>query len=727
MALTFKDWSFLQGSVGVTDVVATVSAAHSIYGWLGGLDTCASILDKVRIPFTKKPTHLNIDKNVKISGISSQILTSHGLVAFTADDANAAFGGDPRTQLIGLTLCALAHECGSQAACTLLTECLLPSFFDEASALTDGLAAQLNDNSLRMRILNEGASRGLTERLHTAIDQLRLPTANTDWMRRNLKASFDGNFQCSEIQFVGGFLKWIVQDGTRAYRTRSALVARVAACLRAVGYPIGDIRVWDGVGPAPAGMNNKSLLLVVGGTVSTDPLMLGVEEIPLNPLLLVHHYNDKTIGSLFLTALYHQSDSHPEVFQSLFEETQRFMEKNNTLIFEMSTGNISTRASRVGVGKRCKILRPAWNNPRREHNSPIARRLAGIYFPLIADFIAPCYDSIATQDTLKQILDHKSARDGDDVFPSELAFFRVISASIVFSMGFHLMDNASRKRKHCTGLFLGSEDWLLPMCRILDSGYYHGLRLDIAAFVLAVIHSAVNPEEGAPESGAVIGWRSNSYTVIPSLLAKMDLRNVSPEFCCLDLFVANIKTYEDGSIRDANSAWLFRLEDAAGESGWNNSESVVVHQLASNWIGPPRISEPDVPLYLSFENPRHYSSMDLCLAARIGGVVVGTVSICDVLNVLISSSEGLQSADCQGCETSRMNVFNVRPSEWVNNARYKPIARGMPTLVAVKGDSAWALFLAGQAEVFNGRVVFGCVGCVLSKQESSDYLLIGYG
>lgn len=172
--------------------------------------------------------------------------------------------------------------------------------------------------------------------------------------------------------------------------------------------------------------------------------MLGVEEISINPLAFVHHYNIKTIGSLFLTALYHQSDSHPEVFQAFFDEAKAFIESNSTLSFSPNTSEL--------------ILRPEWLRQRTKGSSFIARRLAAIYFPMTADFVAACYDCIATQDTLTKVLDHRTARDGDSSFPSKLANFRVITASIVFSMAFNLMDEGSQEKRHSTALFLGDED-----------------------------------------------------------------------------------------------------------------------------------------------------------------------------------------------------------------------------------------------------------------------------
>jgi hypothetical protein len=166
-------------------------------------------------------------------------------------------------------------------------------------------------------------------------------------------------------------------------------------------------------------------------------------------------------------------------------------------------------------------------------------------------------------------------------------------------MAFNLIDEGSQERRHSTGLFLGNEDWLMPMCRVLDQGYYNGIRFRDAVFVLAAIHAAQNPEDGFPEKGNIIGWHNKSYAVVPSLLVEMSPTGASPKFCCLDVFLANIKTYEDGSIRDSTSPALFRLEDTINKS--DNDSQFALQHLASSWVGKPQIRQPDTALYLSFE------------------------------------------------------------------------------------------------------------------------------
>lgn len=168
----------------------------------------------------------------------------------------------------------------------------------------------------------------------------------------------------------------------------------------------------------------------------------------------------------------------------------------------------------------------------------------------------------------------------------------------------------------------------------------------------------------------------------------MSPTGASPKFSRLDLFLANIKTYEDGSRRDSTSTALFRLEDTVNKS--NDSQFALQH-LASGWVGKPQIRQPDTALHLALETPTHYNSADLCFAARIGGSVVRTVAIYDVLMILKRSME--DSTTCQGCDP-KTDVFNVSASQWARSARYKLIGRGLPTFIAVQDDAAWTLFLA---------------------------------
>jgi len=70
-------------------------------------------------------------------------------------------------------------------------------------------------------------------------------------------------------------------------------------------------------------------------------------------------------------------------------------------------------------------------------------------------------------------------------------------------------------------------------------------------------------------------------------------------------------------------------------------------------------------------------------------------------------------------------VVNVKPSWWSQDRYVKPVARHDYTYVSVKGDSCWAIFLAGQTAFSRGRVVFGCLECIISDVKAPA-VLIGF-
>jgi hypothetical protein len=147
------------------------------------------------------------------------------------------FGGDVRIQVLGLTICALAHECGGPTAVELFMSYLAPSLFDGANELTDILHSQLNEDTVLQRILNEGSSRGLTDLFVTQVENLNLPLGDREWLQSTCGGDPDSPLT-TEAHMVGGLLKWIGRDSTEVYFTGSGLVARVATYLKAIGYLI---------------------------------------------------------------------------------------------------------------------------------------------------------------------------------------------------------------------------------------------------------------------------------------------------------------------------------------------------------------------------------------------------------------------------------------------------------------------------------------------------------
>ncbi|KAI4108350.1 MAG: hypothetical protein LQ339_002251 [Xanthoria mediterranea] len=330
-------------------------------------------------PFGQRLKDLELDRDLRLIPLHAHILTSYGHLVGSLDDAQESFGGDIRTQVIGTTVCALAHEYDPLTAVRLFCRYLLPYLFGEANPLLDLLQSQLTENSTLQRMINEGAARGLNNMFIDTAAALGIPEANSAWGptkrgERDLDYGFTG-----PVGMVGGLLRWLTQEGNSEYRTRSSAVARVAAYLKVVGYTIGDIQSWNGNGTPPVSMGTKSVILVLGGSSETDPFMeLFENAIDSRPLL---HYQHKTTGAMLLTALGHVSDILPETLQEDFEQVFEYIEEVLTVEYTCRNGMIYVEYRWREIDKKA---------------TPMALRLASVYFSHLAEQVAPCL--IASQD-----------------------------------------------------------------------------------------------------------------------------------------------------------------------------------------------------------------------------------------------------------------------------------------------------------------------------------------
>ena len=139
----------------------------------------------------------------------------------------------------------------------------MPYLFGEKTPLLDTLQSQLLEGSTLQKIINEGASRGLNDLFLEAATRLGLPVPGQGWRKPDQEE--EDEF-LGEVKMVAGFLKWFVDDKGIEYRTRSGCVARIAAYLKAVGYNMGSIQTWGGVGIPPSPLGTKCLILVLGGS-----------------------------------------------------------------------------------------------------------------------------------------------------------------------------------------------------------------------------------------------------------------------------------------------------------------------------------------------------------------------------------------------------------------------------------------------------------------------------
>jgi hypothetical protein len=132
--------------------------------------------------------------------------------------------------------------------------------------------------------------------------------------------------------------------------------------------------------------------------------------------------------------------------------------------------------------------------------------------------------------------------------------------------------------------------------------------------------------------------------------------------------------------------------------------------LSTPYIGLPERRHADVPLYLNIERSALAPEPENLFQGRIGGRSIGTAGIKDTMITLVASREGRES--CPGHQES-VKVVNIAASRWIERKNYKPVGQwgNVHSLVSVRDDFSWALFLAGQSFHFDGRVVGDCVAC----------------
>ncbi|KAL8790915.1 MAG: hypothetical protein Q9213_000340 [Squamulea squamosa] len=686
--------SLLQTQVGTVDVLNIFSAASSIYGWMGGTDGLRLLLERILNPFGKRLKELKLDRNLHLMPSQGHVLTSLGPLVAHINDAQGSFGGDIRTQVIGTTLCALAHECEVLQAVRLFCRFLLPYLFGAPSPLLGVLQSQLMENATSRKIINEGASRGLNNLFIDVAAKLNLSVANSGWGpvgqgKREYGYKFYG-----PVPMISGLLTWITKEGASEYRTRSSAVARVAAYLKAIGYNIGNITSWNGVGEAPVLMSPNSVLLVLGGSSQTDLYLTEDELVSDRPLLL--HYQHETTGAMLLTALGHVSDiSHipPETLQEDFEQTLEHIESHLTVQYTCRDDGIYAVHHWREVDKKA---------------SPLAIRLASIYFSHTAEYVAPCYYRVQTQKYLNCVKGKsKKVMQSDE---TKLARFRAVTACVAIAIVSRFAPGTFKTTHHATRLCLCSPQWLTTVCNVLDLD--DAFPIPTIVTLLASVHAGIyeaHRREDIPAVGTdTVAWREGIYSVIPSLLLDMKLSPQNFQFVCLDHFWANVKTEENGSIKSSNTFDVQRHEiDTDLPSNLDGSSTV--DRLAEPYLGPPNVSTPDCPLYLSLGTPLHYGDPHLGFIGWFQGSVAGTVGIMDVLKVLLMSQG--EPELCPGHDKGPMQVVNIRPSTWVREPHSKPINREHPVFVQVAGDHCWAIFVAGQMARQNGRIVFRCPTC----------------
>jgi hypothetical protein len=702
----------LQGfQVGPADIVNIAAASHSAWGWAGGFNGIKRIFSRLEHNPVSDSKLKSLAVNLELGPSRCYVLTSGGTFYFQDDSSENAFGGNSRTQLLGVTICALAHECG-EAAIGLFMKSLAPFLLiptkEDIAGVSEILYTELYEKF--SQIVNEGAAYGLPQRFADAISDAALPAGDRAWLRKHQEVKFDPKTEpvFCELSLVGGLLRWLGQEAKGTYYTRSGLTARVAIYLKAVGYNIGTVAAWDGNQDKPAPL--QGVILVTGGHSETDHFMLDAGDIVDTPYIL--QYRRRTVGAMFVNSLLNQSDIGPETFETRFESIDKFIKKN-----------VSFEWKEKFPVNLCLVAQ--WQKPSSE---PLAVRLASIYFPLLADNLAPCYEFMATDGVLETIQLCEDAMAGHDEFPTALVNFRVATACILFSIAGVIGGDGFDQLPHVTTLTLGVTDWIRKVSSCLDKAFSAGGGLPLwkAVVVVAAAHAAALPGEflsGADngrELDYIIGWRNGNYSVLPSILTHMTLGYESLGLVCGDIFYCQIPTHREGYIIGALPPPTIPSEDLLQRALSGASDS-----SQDPYIGPPEILPPDTPLYITFEKPFYRSTLGILFCGRVGGEVVGVAGIKDTLLVLLRSLD--VPVACNGHQNIG-NVLNVR-APLFSSLKRPTWSEQFNTYVSAEHDQAWAIFLAGMSYSFGGRISFGCCDCTvthIARTGIRSGIIIGY-
>jgi hypothetical protein len=564
------------------------------------------------------------------------------MLYFEDEDGHTAFGGNPITQTIGLTICALEHECRGEVAVDLFVKFIAEHYIEgpnRVTGLVESLYQQLLDHL--PVIINEGATRGLPELFEKVARDLPEPAKRWQFSPK-VSGPYANRLQNFEISLVGSLLEWITNYATKGsdpYFTRSSLAIRTAAYLKAVGYSIGPIVVWDGQGSPPQ-PRPRGVVLVLGGVSETDFPQKPSVRIPQTTARasanLHLYFRDETIGSMLLNALGVRTSIRVESVQTMFLRVQSCVEGSLTCSWEAPESAIQCLTAVFGKSKTWKA------------SEPLSIRIASMYFTLSADFLASCYDVIAT-DSLLRCLERGKHQPLDSVNGSDLdslVRFRIITASIIISIA-DLLSNGFRTLSHVTQMSLYTSEWLDKVIDRLDKHFVSGLDFHDAFLIVGTVHSAtpitmldIN-QTGRP---SILGFRHGSLAVIPALLANMIPTGDCIGISCLDKFIANIPVFPDGSIRetaDIGPGWSPPADQSSGNLSWQSLQQ-------------PKDEPPDLSLYLGIERPILQTQPFTVLAARIRGSITGYSSIKRAMWVVLKSLK--LSEKCLGHPERRLAV-----------------------------------------------------------------------
>ena len=717
--------SLQQVQVGAADIVSTLAAAHTAWGWLGGLNSVHRFLSTVRNVMRRDPFgSLRINKML-IPSSTCHILTSRGMFLFQNEDGQSAFDGDPLMQTIGLTICALEHECGGEAAVGLFVRCMASELTEgpNSTDLSQALYQELIDHL--PAIINEGASRNLQDVFLSAAADI--PPATERWqLPLNVQDGTPKHPEHFELSLLGGMLLWLSMPGSDPYYTRSSLAARNAAYLKAIGYPIGPICVWDGQNSPPV-PKPRGVVLIVGGSCDTDPESGSFTRVPIADAnaSLKFYFREETIGSMLVNALGVKVNLMPESVQEMFIYVQTCIAQTLSFNWEIrSKGSQKYRTPSEIVDRdgatlfcMCQIKEST------RKAKPLASSLASVYFGTTADFVAPCYERIATASCVANVREEKLS-ELDLVESEDLAWFRVVTASIIYCIAGSLAQDGFKALLHVMKIRLCSHDWLESMTQRLNHTLRSGVPFYEAAIIVGVVHAGASTdllELQTVERSSILGVRNGCYAVVPALFASMLPTADSIGIACFDKFIANVPVFPDSTIRgeDATDPSWSPPDRSPFDNSW---------QSLGDLIDVPA----DISLYIGIERAHHSNAPLTVMCARVRGSVAGTISIRRIMWNILKSLKA--STSCNGHKT-RQQVITLKASTWgvLGQERWErfrsELTKTHHLFLPALGDASWALYIAGSLLYNQVAISYGCFECAASTVESQTEpsVICGYG
>ncbi|KAF2841538.1 hypothetical protein M501DRAFT_1014336 [Patellaria atrata CBS 101060] len=162
-----------------------------------------------------------------------------------------------------------------------------------------------------------------------------------------------------------------------------------------------------------------------------------------------------------------------------------------------------------------------------------------------------------------------SAREQDFIFDSEelpmvteIVKFRATTACVIIALISYLAPDTFTTVLHHISLQLFDERWIDSLCTEVDRSASSRVSIDSAVLQLAAIREGYdfNDTKITDNSVPTIGYRNGAFSILPTLLLKMEPTAESLGLSCTGRFLANLILSLNGKIQ-ANSPPISVSED----------------------------------------------------------------------------------------------------------------------------------------------------------------------